>query len=151
VWRSVNCVGPRRTRAESAQSDRSLKNRRIPWQDRADDARGACRIDIGGWLGENGDGFRETPGHATMTLRNALKTLLVLSLALPLVAGVLMWVGGLLRAMGDAAGATAIGYVGTACQVVWLVCLVGLLVTLAMTVLAEGPTDGTPPAEGDRE
>jgi Na+-driven multidrug efflux pump len=77
-----------------------------------------------------------------MTLRTAVKYLLVLSLALPLVAGVLVWVGGLLRAMGDAAGATAVGYVGTACQVVWSVCLVGLLVTLAMTVLGERPADG---------
>jgi Na+-driven multidrug efflux pump len=99
-------------------------------------------IDIVAGLGENGGGFRETPGHATMTLRTAVKYLLVLSLALPLVAGVLVWVGGLLRAMGDAAGATAVGYIGTACQVVWLVCLVGLLVTLAMTVLGERPADG---------
>jgi Na+-driven multidrug efflux pump len=75
-----------------------------------------------------------------MTLRNAVKTLLVLVLALPLVAGVLVWVVGLLRAMGDAAGATVVGYLGTACQVTWLVCLVGLLVTLAISVLAEKPT-----------
>lgn len=72
-----------------------------------------------------------------MTLRNAVKTLLVLVLALPLVAAVLVWVVGLLRAMGDASGAMVVGYVGTACQVVWLVCLVGLLVTLALTSLQE--------------
>lgn len=72
-----------------------------------------------------------------MTLRNAVKTLLVLVLALPLVAAVLVWVVGLLRAMGDATGAMVVGYVGTACQVVWLVCLVGLLVTLALTSLQE--------------
>ena len=77
-----------------------------------------------------------------MTLRNAVKTLLVLVLALPIVAGVLVWVGGLLRAMGDAAGATAVGYVGTACQVTWLVCLVGLVVTLSITVLGEIPAGG---------
>ena len=77
-----------------------------------------------------------------MTLRNAVKTLLVLVLALPIVVGVLVWVGGLLRAMGDAAGAAAVGYVGTACQVTWLVCLVGLLVTLSITVLAERPVAG---------
>ena len=56
-----------------------------------------------------------------MTLRSAVKTLLVLSLALPVVEAVLVWVAGLLRAMGDAAGAAIVGHVGTACQVVWSV------------------------------
>ena len=37
-----------------------------------------------------------------MTLRSATKTLLVLSLALPVVQCVLVWVGGLLTSMGDA-------------------------------------------------
>jgi hypothetical protein len=74
-------------------------------------------------------------GMDSMTLRNALKTLLVLVLALPLVAAVLLWVVGLLRAMGDVVGAAVVGHVGTACQVAWLVCLVGLLVTLAFTAL----------------
>jgi hypothetical protein len=72
-----------------------------------------------------------------MPLRNAVKTLLVLVLAFPLVAAVLVWVAGLLRAMGDAAGAAVVGYVGTACQIAWLVSLMGLLVTLAIAVLAE--------------
>lgn len=72
-----------------------------------------------------------------MTLRNALQTLLVLVLTLPLVAAVLVWVVGLLRAMGDEAGAAVVGHVGTGCQVVWLVCLVGLLVTLALHSLQE--------------
>lgn len=74
-----------------------------------------------------------------MTLKIAIKSLLVLVLALPLVAAVLMWVGGLLRAMGDAAGAAIVGHVGTACHVVWLVSLVGLLVTLAAAAVAEPP------------
>jgi hypothetical protein len=95
------------------------------------------RIDIAGRLGENGGGTRPTPGMYSMTLRNALKTLLVLVLALPLLAAVLVWVVGLLRAMGDDGGALVVGYVGTACQVVWLVCLVGLLVTLALAALQE--------------
>ena len=56
-----------------------------------------------------------------MTLRSAAKTLLVLALALPVVQCVLIWVRGLLTSMGDAAGATIIGHVGTACQVVWAV------------------------------
>lgn len=77
-----------------------------------------------------------------MMLRNAVKALLVMVLALPIVAGVLLWAGGLLRAMGDSTGSTAIGYVGTACQVTWLVCLVGLLVTLSIAVLAETPAAG---------
>jgi hypothetical protein len=76
-----------------------------------------------------------------MLLRNALKTLLVLVLALPLVAGVLVWVVALLRGMGDAGGAIVVGYVGVACQIVWLICLVGLLVTLSIAVLAEKPAD----------
>ena len=80
-----------------------------------------------------------------MTLRNAVKTLLVLVLALPMVAAVLEWVIGLLRAMGDAEGATVVRYVATACQVAWSVCLVGLLVTLAMMVLGE------PTVESDNE
>jgi hypothetical protein len=46
---------------------------------------------------------------------------------------------GLLRAMGDAAGATVVGHVGTVCNVVWLVSLVGLLVALASAALAESP------------
>jgi hypothetical protein len=77
-----------------------------------------------------------------MTLRNAVKTLLVLVMALPMVAAVLVWVVGLLRAMGDAAGATVVRYVATACQVAWSVCLVGLLVSLALMVLGERTVEG---------
>jgi len=72
-----------------------------------------------------------------MTLRSAARMLLVLSLALPVVQAVLVWTGGLLRAMGDAAGAAVVGYVGTAGQVVWSISLVGLLVVLAVIVLGE--------------
>ena len=72
-----------------------------------------------------------------MTLRAAAKTLVVLALALPVVTAVLVWVGGLLRAMGDAAGATIVGHVGTICQVVWPVTLVGLVIVLALMVLEE--------------
>jgi hypothetical protein len=79
----------------------------------------------------------ETPEIRSMTLRKALQTQLVLVLALPLVAAVLVWVVGLLRAMGDEAGAAVVAHAGTGCQVVWLVCLVGLLVTLALHALQE--------------
>jgi hypothetical protein len=80
-----------------------------------------------------------------MTLRAAAKTLLVLALALPVVASVLVWVAGLLRAMGDVAGATVVGYVVTACQVAWLVSLVGLVIVLAIVVLEERREPEQPP------
>lgn len=70
-----------------------------------------------------------------MPLRSTVKWLLIATLVLPVVALVLAWAGGLLRAMGDAAGATAVGCVVTACQVVWAVCLVGLLIMLAIVVV----------------
>jgi hypothetical protein len=72
-----------------------------------------------------------------MTLRSATKTLLVLALALPVAQCVLIWVRGLLTSMGDSDGGTIIGHVGTACGVVWLLSLVGLLITLALSVLNE--------------
>jgi hypothetical protein len=99
-------------------------------------------IDTVGRLGENGGGHDASMGSTTMTLRTAVKTLLVLSLALPVISAVLVWVAGLLRAMGDAAGAAIVGHVGTVCQVVWTVSLVGLLLTLAITVLMERPPEG---------
>lgn len=76
-----------------------------------------------------------------MTLRNAVQTLVVLTLALPVVALVLLWAAGLLRAMGDSAGASVVGYVGLACQVIWSVCLVGLLITLAPHVTNNEPRE----------
>ena len=76
-----------------------------------------------------------------MTPRSAAKTLLVLSLALPLIQAVLVWVSGLLRAMGDAAGAEIVRHVGTACQVVWTIGLVGLVIVLALVVLNERPPE----------
>lgn len=73
-----------------------------------------------------------------MTLRSATKTLLVLVLALPMAQIVLVWVRGLLAAMGDPDGAAMIGHVGTACQVAWALCLVGLVVVLAFSALNDG-------------
>jgi hypothetical protein len=72
-----------------------------------------------------------------MTLRSATKTLVVLALALPVAQCVLIWVRGLVTSMGDADGAAIIGHVGTAFGVFWLVSLVGLVITLALTVLNE--------------
>jgi len=76
-----------------------------------------------------------------MTLRSATKTLLVLALALPVAQCVLIWVRGLLASMGDAEGAAIIGHVGTACGVVWLISLVGLVILLALTVLNDQKTE----------
>ena len=76
-----------------------------------------------------------------MTLRSATKTLVVLALALPVVQVVLIWIRGLLASMGDNAGATAIGHVGTACLVAWTVSLVGLVIVLALIVLSQQRTD----------
>lgn len=72
-----------------------------------------------------------------MSLRCATKTFLVLGLALPVVQAVLVWVAALLTSMGDAAGAAIVGHVGTACQVVWSISLVGLVLVLALIVLNE--------------
>ncbi len=72
-----------------------------------------------------------------MTLRNAVRWLVVVALALPLVQSLLWWVAGLLKAMGDAPAATVIGHINTAAGVVWLLSLVGLVVTLALQSLTE--------------
>jgi membrane associated rhomboid family serine protease len=77
-----------------------------------------------------------------MTLRSATKTLLVLALGLPVVQSVLFWIVGMLASMGDEPGANIIRHVGTGCQVVWSIALVGLVISLAMLVLNERPTDG---------
>jgi cobalamin biosynthesis protein CbiD len=72
-----------------------------------------------------------------MTLRSAAKSLLVLALALPVMQATLQWVAGLLASMGDAAGAEIVRHIATACQVVWAVGLVGLVIVLALVVLNE--------------
>jgi hypothetical protein len=80
-----------------------------------------------------------------MTFRSATKTLLVLALGLPIVQMVLLWVSGLLKGMGDPAGAAIIGHVGTGCQVVWAVSLVGLVITLSLVVLNDRAGDEQEP------
>jgi len=74
-----------------------------------------------------------------MTLRSATKTLLTLAVALPIVGAVLVWVAGLLQAMGDPAGVRIIFYFGVVCETVWCVSLVGLVILLAITTLNEPP------------
>jgi hypothetical protein len=77
-----------------------------------------------------------------MTLRSATKVLLTLTLGLPVIQTVLIWVAGLLKSMGDEAGATIIRHVGTGCQVVWSVTLVGLVIVLALLTLNDRPQNG---------
>jgi hypothetical protein len=74
-----------------------------------------------------------------MTLRSATKTLLCLAIALPIVGAVLIWVAGLLQAMGDPAGVHIILYFGILCEVIWSVSLVGLVILLAIITLNEPP------------
>ncbi len=78
---------------------------------------------------------------AAMTLRSATKTLLVLALALPIVQAILIWIRGLLASMGDDAGAAIIGHIGTVCQVVWSISLVGLVITTALIAINERPPE----------
>jgi len=73
-----------------------------------------------------------------MNFRSAVKILLVLVLALPVGQLVIFWIAGLLSAMGDTAASNVLGYINTAIQLTWLLCVVGLVVTLAMHSLADG-------------
>jgi hypothetical protein len=76
-----------------------------------------------------------------MTLRSATRSLLALTLGLPVVQAVLFWVRGLTASMGDDAGAAAIGHVATVCQVLWTISIVGLVITLAFLVLSAQTED----------
>ena len=75
-----------------------------------------------------------------MTLRAAAKTLLVLTLTLPVAQMVLVWARGLLNSMGDPDGSAMLGHVGTACLVLWALGLVGLVIVVAFLVLQERPS-----------
>jgi hypothetical protein len=74
-----------------------------------------------------------------MTLRCAVRWLLILTLGLPLAQSLLAWVAGLLSAMGDAPAAAVIGHINTGAGVVWLLSLVGLVITLALQSLNQPP------------
>ena len=84
-----------------------------------------------------------------MTMRAAARSLLVLAVALPVVAVALTWAGGLLRTMGDAAGARAVGHVATACQVAWLVSLAGLVIALAFVTVGKSQESRVESQEGE--
>jgi hypothetical protein len=72
-----------------------------------------------------------------MRSRCAVKLMLALTLGLPLLQAILVWVGGLLTAMGDATTSAVLGHVNTATGIVWLVSVVGLVVALALQSLDE--------------
>lgn len=72
-----------------------------------------------------------------MSLRSAVKTLVALSVGLPLLQATLFWVGGLLGAMGDEAAAGILVELQTVTGVAWLVSLVGLVIVLAVRSLDE--------------
>lgn len=76
-----------------------------------------------------------------MTLRSATRWLLALALGLPVVQAVLLWIRALLASMEDPSGAAIVGHIVTACQVVWSLSLVGLIIVLALIVLNERPEE----------
>lgn len=110
-------------------------------------------IDTPARLGENGVGkWAEMPWRAAakkprntsaiggaMNLHSSLRVLLVLTLGLPVVQAVLIWVVGMLAAMGDAAGAAVVRNVGTACHIAWSIALVALVIVLTIRALNEPP------------
>jgi hypothetical protein len=73
-----------------------------------------------------------------MDFRAALKTLLVLVLTLPILVVVFGWVVGLLMALGDAWAAAVLGHVNTGLRALWLACLTGLVVVLALDAVKRG-------------
>ena len=79
-----------------------------------------------------------------MTSRTAVKLLLALVLALPVLLAAFGWVAGLLAAMGDAAATTVLRHLSTGLSVLWLVSVVGLLIALAVETL-DDTADGSGP------
>jgi hypothetical protein len=72
-----------------------------------------------------------------MTIRTALKLLLGLTLGLPMLQSLLYWVSGVLASMGDDAAASAFQRLHIGVGVAWLVCLVGLVISLAMKAIGD--------------
>ncbi len=70
-----------------------------------------------------------------MMLRSTIRLLLAFVLGLPLVQATLLWVAGLLAAMGDKGAAAVVGHFNTAVGVAWLLTLVALVVALAIRAL----------------
>lgn len=76
-----------------------------------------------------------------MTSRAAIKILLGLVLGLPILQAVFLWVDGLLTAMGDNATSNVLNSINMGTRIVWLVCLVGLVITLSVQTLEEPRED----------
>ena len=76
-----------------------------------------------------------------MTVRSAIRLLLMFVLGLPLVQAIFLWVAALLRAMGDDAAAAVLGYINTATGIAWLVALVGLVIALAVNAIEPSQRD----------
>ncbi len=74
-----------------------------------------------------------------MTSRSAVRLLLGFVLGLPVLLAVLGWVAGLLTAMEDIAAAEVLRDLSTGFSVLWLVCVVGLVIALAVERLDELP------------
>jgi hypothetical protein len=70
-------------------------------------------------------------------LRTAVVWLLCLILGLPLGHLALVWVAGLLAAMGDADAAYALERINVGLSVLWLCSLVGLVIVLGMKAAAD--------------
>jgi hypothetical protein len=76
-----------------------------------------------------------------VTLRKVIGWMVGLALGLPLGQAVLVWVGGLLSAMGDANAAYVLARINVALGVLWLAGLVGLVVALGLKAALEPPGD----------
>ncbi len=76
-----------------------------------------------------------------MPLRNAVKILLTMVLGLPILLAVLGWVIGLLTALGDQAAAAILKHLNTGVSVLWLVCIVGLVIVMALETFESSSSD----------
>ena len=76
-----------------------------------------------------------------MTLRKVIGWLVGLALGLPLGEALLVWVGGLLSAMGDASAAQMLARINVALGVLWLASLVGLVIALGLKAAWEPRRD----------
>lgn len=85
-----------------------------------------------------------------MTIRTALKSLLGLTLGLPMLQSLLYWVSGLLASMGDQPAAGAFQRLHIAVGVAWLVCLIGLVISLALKAISDAG-DGNGDSDAPRQ
>jgi hypothetical protein len=77
-----------------------------------------------------------------MTIRTAIKLLLGLTLGLPMLQSLLYWVSGVLASMGDDAAASAFQRLHIGVGVAWLVCLIGLVISLAIKAIGDAGDEG---------